>query len=361
MEKCGIVSYGISVPYRRLSVKETLDVWLTSSPDLIIKSMGVSERAVLGFDEDGTTLAIDAVKAAGVKNNAIYDSDCLLLGTATNPYDSRPSSTIVSEATRIRYSALSSDIQFGGKSGTTAMILATGMVGAGLSKSAIAIGVDTINRHTAPGDMAEPYAGAGAGAVVIGTEDVIATIDAYESYATDLSDSFRVEGERYIKSGMLYGQARNDIGVYDHTVKAGQALLQKLGLTAADYTYCVAQQTAPSVARKIAGKLGFSKEQVESCLFAETIGDTGSASVMIGLAKVLDHAKPGDRIFVVSYGYGAGADAISLTVTDNILNVQSKGKKVDEIVNRKQLISYGMAAKYEYKYIRHSFPTNAYL
>jgi hydroxymethylglutaryl-CoA synthase len=361
MRKYGIISYGVSVPYRRLPVKATLDVWLTTSPELIISSLGVSERGVLGFDQDGNTFAVDAIKAAIEKNGSAQDADVVLYGTATNPYDSRPSATIIAEATNIKHSAFSADLQFSGKSGTAALILASGMVGADLSKTAIAVAADTINRHTAPGDMTEPYAGAGAGALALGTEDVIATIDGYESFATDLSDNFRVEGERYIKSGMLLGQAKNDIGIYDHTVTAGEALMKKLGTTPADYTYCVAQQTTPSEAKKIAAKLGFTQEQTEKCLFAGTIGDTGAASTFIGLAKVLDSAKPGEKIFIISYGYGAGADAISLTVTENIGKVQGKGASVEALVNNKQIIDYGTATKYEYKFIRHSFPSNAYL
>lgn len=361
MRKYGITSYGVSVPYRRLPVKATLDVWLTTSPDLIINGLGVSERGVLGFDQDSNTFAIDAIKAALEKNESTQDSKLLLYGTATNPYDSRPSSTIIAEATDINYSALSADLQFGGKSGTTALILAAGMVAAGLTESAFAVAADTMNRHTAPGDMTEPYAGAGAGALALGCENVIATIDGYESFSTDLSDNFRVEGERYIKSGMLLGQAKNDIGINEHTLHAGKALMEKLGTTPEDYTYCVAQQTTPREAQKIGTRLGFTADQTKACLFAETIGDTGAASTFIGLAKVLDTAKPGDKIFLVAYGYGAGADAIALTVTENIASVQNKGKTVSALVANKQIVDYGTASKYEYKYIRHSFPSNAYL
>ena len=69
-----------------------------------------------------------------------------------------------------------------------------------------------------------------------------------------------------------------------------------------DYTYAVCQQNTPATSYGIAKQLGFTKEQVSPSIYADFIGDTGSASVLIGLAKVLDVAKPGEKIFVISYG-----------------------------------------------------------
>lgn len=43
---------------------------------------------------------------------------------------------------------------------------------------------------------------------------------------------------------------------------------------------------------------------------------------MIGLTTILDIARPGDRILMVSYGSGAGSDAFDIVVTDKLPDVQ---------------------------------------
>ncbi len=357
----GIVSYGISVPYNRLKVDEIIELWMNSSMDTIKKAQGVLERSVLDIDEDGNTLAVAAAKEAFRRVPEAKDVQAFHYGTCTNPYDSRPSSTMVLEALDLSYSTMCCDLQFSTKSGTAALISSYAMVASGLAKQALAIGVDTINRHTAPGDLVEPYAGAGAGALILGSEKVIAVIDGMESYSSDLSDGFRVEGERYLRSGMLLGTAKNEVGLDAHTEEAANALFKKLQMAPEDFQYAVFQQNTPGTARHCAKLLGFRDDQYLSSIFSDQIGDTGSASSLIGLAQVLDQAAPGDRIFLASYGYGAGADVIALTVTPEILTSRGKVRTVGAHIARKNMVDYKKAMKLEFKYLRHSYPLNAYL
>lgn len=361
MDRIGIVSYGVSLPKRRLEVDEIIDLWKNTSLDLIKNKQGVEERGVLGFDEDSNTFAVDAAKQA-FKRKFVKDSvDTLYYGTCTNPYDSRPSSTMVAEALGLDYFTKVMDIQFSTKSGSTALISGMGMVASDLSKNTLVIGADTINRHTAPGDLLEPYASAGACALILGKDDIIASIDGVESHSYDLSDGFRLEGERYIRSGMLLGSAKNEVGLYTHTVAAANKLMEKLGTCPTDYTYGVFQQNTPSTAYGIGKQLGFVKEQVEPSIYASLIGDTGSASSLIGLSKVFDQAKPGETVLMVSYGFGSGADAIAFTITDQITEIRERSKSVSQILEDKTMVDYKTAMKSEYKYIRHAYPLNAYL
>ena len=362
----GIVSYGISVPYHRLAVEEIIDLWKNSALDMIKVSQGVLERSVLDTDDDSNTLAVDAAKEAFKRKEGAGDVQAFYYGTCTNPYDYRPSSTMVLEALDLPYSTKCCDLQFSLKSGTAALMNAYAMVKAGLARQALAIGTDTVNRHTAPGDLVEPYAGAGAGALVLGTENVVCTVDDMESYSSDLSDGFRLEGERYLRTGMLLGSAKNEVGVDTHTLGAANALFERTGLKPADFAYAVFQQTTPGFVRHTASLLGFKKEQYLPGIFADRVGDTGSASPIIGLAKILDVAKPGDRIFLAGYGYGAGADVFVLTVTEEIETLRqaaakAKVRTVEEHLERKCMVDYKTAMKMEFKYIRHDYPLNAYL
>jgi uncharacterized OB-fold protein len=76
---------------------------------------------------------------------------------------------------------------------------------------------------------------------------------------------------------------------------------------------------------------------VQDPLFND-IGNTGTAAALLMLAAALEKAKPGDRILFV--GYGDGADAFILRVTDEIKKFQKKSVISDKLA-RKTAISYG--------------------
>jgi hydroxymethylglutaryl-CoA synthase len=100
----------------------------------------------------------------------------------------------------------------------------------------------------------------------------------------------------------------------------------------------------------VAKQLGFTDKQIEVGLLTPQIGNTYSGAVPLGLAAVLDVAKPGERIFVVAYGSGAGADGFDITVTDNITSYdRAAAPSVKELMENKHVIDYATYAKFRGK------------
>jgi uncharacterized OB-fold protein len=81
----------------------------------------------------------------------------------------------------------------------------------------------------------------------------------------------------------------------------------------------------------LAKTLGFDKHQVQDTLFGQ-IGNTGTAVSMIMLAAALEDAAPGDLILFA--GYGDGADAFILRVTEHISRVKCRPLMKERLANR---------------------------
>ncbi|MCL2895047.1 hydroxymethylglutaryl-CoA synthase [Brenneria tiliae] len=356
----GITSYGFSLPLYRIKVEDIINVWKNTAPDIITQTLGTTSRTVLQPDEDTITLSLDAARQALRRAN-ISTLDAIYLGTCTNPYDSRSSAAILLEMLGAGKQAFCADIQFSGKSGTSAMQICHAMITSGLANTALAIGADVLSRHVAPGDLTESYAGAAAAAILFGKKNVIAEIDATFSCAEDLADNIRPQGERYIRSGMGLGSDKNNLGINKHMAFAFHGLLSQTETCKEDYSYVVFQQPTISIVHTMTKKLGLSNQQTSPALYADTVGDTGASSPMLGLAKILDIAKPGEKILVVSYGFGAGSDAISFTVTNNILSYRKNHRTVQSVLKEVLWTDYGTATKYEFKFLRPDYALTAYL
>lgn len=352
--RIGIAAYGTFIPRCRLTVEEPLRVWQNLFLEILKEQLMISERAVLLPDQDTITMSVEAARLALSRwPHPREDLHALYLGTCTNPYESRPSSTLIAEALGVRRWVSAFDVQFSTKSCTAALQVAQAMVGSGAVRTAMAIGADAINRHVAPGTVQE-YAGSAAAAAFIVTDDpseTIATIGPFTSYATDFSDAFRLGGERYIRSGGLSSQ-ESGIGFLEHIGRAVERHLSTIGLRQRDVDHVVFQQPFGVVPIALALRLGFGMEQVTEGLVAYELGDLGSAAVGVGLANVLDSAQPGQRILVAAYGFGAGADVTLIETTDRITSRAPTQARVEHQIRDKYLVDYATAMKFEQKYAK---------
>ena len=119
-----------------------------------------------------------------------------------------------------------------------------------------------------------------------------------------------------------------------------------------DFKYAVFHMPNGKFPQMAGKQLGFTKEQLEVGWIVPWMGNTYSGSSPTGLAAILDVASPGDMIFMVSFGSGAGSDGFIYKVTDKIKDVQDKAPKLrDQLDKDKIYLDYGQYAKYRGKII----------
>ena len=337
----GIIGYGAYVPRYRLPAREVARVWTGGKGGLPIK-----EKAVPGLDEDVITMSIEAARNA-MKRAQIDPQQlrAVWVGSESHPYAVKPTSTLVAEAIGAVPSTQAADWEFACKAGTEAMVAAMGLVGSGMGRYAMAIGMDTAQGK--PGDALEYTAGAGGGAFVLGPADeALAVINASYSYVTDTPDFWRREYQKYPEHGMRF---TGEPAYFKHITEAAIHLMEANGTTASDYQWAVFHQPNTKFPQRVAGQLGFKMEQIEPGLLVPVIGNTYAGAALIGLTATLDIAKPGDRILMVSFGSGAGSDAFDIQVTDRIADRAGLATRTQDYVKRRTEIDYATYVRYRGK------------
>ncbi len=330
----GIVGYGAYIPRYRLPAKEIARIWTAGKGGLPIQ-----EKAVPGLDEDTATIAIEAARnalaRAGIEPRQLR---AVWVGSESHPYAVKPTGTIVAEALGAVPDVQAGDWEFACKAGTEAMVAAMGLVGSGMADYALAIGADTAQGR--PGDALEYTAGAGGAAFVLGpAEEALAVIEATYSYVTDTPDFWRRPEQKYPEHGMRF---TGDPAYFHHITSAARGLLEATGLRPEDFAYAVFHQPNAKFPQRVARMLGFTPEQIAPGLLVPVIGNTYSGAAIVGLTAILDIAQPGDRIFLTSFGSGAGSDAMVLTVTDAILTRRDRAPKTQDYIARRTEIDYAL-------------------
>ncbi len=337
-KKVGICGWGAYIPRFRISVEEIARVWGKDAAD-IKASLGIEAKSVPDLDEDTITISVEAAKQAiiraGIQPNQI---GALYIGSESKPYAVKPSGTVVAEALGMDTNINLVDTEFACKAGTTCIWLAAGLVAAGFVRYGLAIGADC--SQSKPGDVLEYTAAAGGAAFVIGP-DPVASLDAWHFYTTDTSDFWRREGQDYPSHAARF---TGKPAYFKHVISATQGLLQKTGLRPTDFNYAVFHMPNGKFPIAVARQLGFSTEQIKPGLVVTSIGNCYSGSSPLGLAAVLDIAKPGERILLTSYGSGAGSDSFIFTVQDGIEEKQN-GRPVRWWIERGQFIDYALYAR----------------
>jgi hydroxymethylglutaryl-CoA synthase len=316
-ETPGIVGYGVYVS--KFRIKE-----------------GPIERSIPFIDEDSITAAVEAGKLALIHSG--LDSSLIgkiYVGSESNPYAVKPIASKVAQVLKLGeeekcdgiQSVDAVDTEFACKAATSMFKDAAALTYYPSAHIPYAMVIGTDNSQAAPRD--EPggeldfFVGYGASAFIFGMHDVIAELEGWYSCTSDTPDFWRRDLEPYPRHG---GRYTGEPAYFKHIAKSAKKLMEKLRLQPSDLDFFVCHQPNIRFPIRVATELGFKEEQYIDGLQVAKFGNTYSSASPLGLAAILDKAKPNQRILVASYGSGAGSDAYSLITTSQIVEKRQRQK-----------------------------------
>ena len=334
----GIVSYGFYLPIWRITTKEIASVWGKNYLE-IENSLLVKEKTVASVDEDSLTMAFESLSLA-LKNfpDKKEKIEFVFFGSETPPYAVNPASTILAEFLGLKNNYLGSDHQFACKAATGALISGLGLIKSNLFEYGLVVSSDKATGK--PHDALEYTAASGSVALIIGKKNVALEIIDKQSFSSDTPDFWRREGIRYPSHG---GRFTGKPSYFYHINQASKLLLKKTNLKPKDFSYAIFHMPNGKFPQEVAFGLGFEKKQIEKSLVVSYLGNSYTASALMGLTSVLEEAKTGDLIFFCSYGSGAGSDAFVFKVTENLEKVRVSFKS---LVENKKYITYPTYLKF---------------
>ncbi len=327
MKNVGIVSYGTYVPRFRIKTADIAKAW-GKNPEEIVKSLGITEKSVQAIDEDSVTFALEASYSAlsFAKKEKI---EALLVGSESHPYAVNPTSTIIGEILGMGNNYLAADLEFACKAATAGIELTAGLIASGHISAGLVVGTDTA--QSKPHDALEYTSASGAAAFILGSKNLVAQLLEYTSYSSDTPDFWRRDGIKYPSHA---GRFTGEPAYFAHVTGAAKILFEKTKIKPGEIDYCIFHMPNAKFPRDVAGRLGFSPEQLAPSLIVDSIGNPYSASSTLGLASTLDIAKPGDTIFMVSYGSGAGSDAFLWKVGPSVIKLQKYREKTGNLLSQ---------------------------
>jgi hydroxymethylglutaryl-CoA synthase len=324
--------YHIAKPHREYDVPGIVGYGVYTSRFRIRE--GNIERSVPFIDEDAITAAVEAGKMAlihsGISGSLVGK---IYVGSESNPYAVKPIASKVAQVLKLgeqdedMQGVDAVDTEFACKAATSMFKDASSLVSYPKSNIQYAMVVGADNSQAAPRDCPggelDLFVGYGGCAYIFGKHDVVAEVEGWYSCTSDTPDFWRRDGESYPMHG---GRFTGDPAYFKHVRKAAKKLMERLNLQVSDINYFVAHQPNVQFPVRIAKELGFKEEQYSPSLQVAKFGNTYSGSSPVGLAAILDIAKPEERILIVSYGSGAGSDAYSLITTSQILDKRKRQK-----------------------------------
>lgn len=363
MDEIGIVGYGVSLPTRKLDTETLIRLREGKRADLndflekVQKSLGLNTKSVAGPGEDTITFATEAAEnAIRMSKIDLNEINSVLVGSESKPYAVGQIARHVASFVGIKEKAMTLDTEAACNPTMENLYLTYGMVKAKEFDFGLVVGADV--SQAPKGDPLEYAAGAGAGAFVVGREDLIASLIDFSYYSSLTQDFWRREGQPVPRH-----HGKTTVRAYmTHVVGAIEQLLEKHPeLTLDHFDFITFHQPSAYMPMKTVKafsgmvdnikpeeliknpenieRMRLTDEQIDEkirpTLVVPEIGNLYAGSTIVATSNVLDKSKPGQEILAVSYGSGAHTTATWLRVESGIEKKRGSVPSFQDYLNRR--------------------------
>jgi 3-hydroxy-3-methylglutaryl CoA synthase/uncharacterized OB-fold protein len=295
----GLVSYGTYIPYWRLE-RGAIAAALGTAP-------GRGTRAVASYDEDTTTMGVEAARVALAAAPEGVEVGQLLFASSSPAYLDKTNATAIHAALGLDPSVGAYDM---GGSVRSAV---------GADRAAMAAAVPTLVIHAdlrtgLAGGTDERDGGDAADAYLFAPRDasgdtVIAELLGTAASTAEFLDRWRLPGDT---TSRVWEERFGEHAYVPLAEAALTEALKRAGLTADAIDHLVVTGVHPRAVRVLTKSVGVRPEAVVDDLSSQ-MGNPGAAQRGIVLADVFDRAQPSRIVAVVTLADGADVDIVRTT------------------------------------------------
>lgn len=294
---------------------------------------GAGTRAVASYDEDTTTMGVEASRLAlrSVGGPGALAVEQLFFSTADPAYLEKTNATAIHAALRLDTDCLAVDLGGATRSGMGALRAALGGSGTTLAVSAdIRTGLPTSGDESQGGD--------GAAAVLIGDDGgpapVIAEHLGGASATLEFVDRWRLPGETRTRQ---WEERFVELQYLPLAEQAWNGALKAAELSPDQIDRVIVTGVFGRAVRSVSGRLGVAREALADDL-TKILGNLGTAHPALVLASVLETAEPGQTIALLNLA--DGADAVILRTTDAISGFSAARPVATQIATGNDALPY---------------------
>lgn len=319
----GIIGYGAYVPFHRLQRSAITAALGTGG--------GRGTRSVAGYDEDATSMAVEACRNLFASLGAEAPTpSAVSFATATPPYLDKTNANVIHAALDLPSHVFAGDV--GGSARSVNAALRAALEG---TRPALVTAADV--RTGRPGSADESALGDAGAAWLIGSDadgTVLAEWLGGASATAEFLDRWRLPEWNYSR---VWEERFGEHAYLPLVTEAATAAFKECAIEPADVDVAIITGLHARAVRGAAQAAGLGSVRIADDLTA-TVGTTGSSHAGLILASVLDEAAPGTTIMIVHLA--DGCDVGFYRTTDAIADHRNARPVAEQLAQTTDHLDY---------------------